>query len=95
VEVVKFEHNGIKSSVYEVKDMLDSSDVVHRIQEVCCNIDLVLLCIKMPETRFTEGDENHVNIKLLEESLGPNIWKKTVYRWCSQIPMLFLSLKRN
>ena len=83
----EFEHNGIKGVVYDTKGMLDSSnsrsEVIQQIRVTYADVDLVLLCIRMPEARFEDHDDQGQIIKLLEVSLGPDVWKKTV------VPLVF------
>ena len=53
------------------------SEVIQQIRAAYADVDLVLLCIQMP-ARFEDHDDQSQIIKLLEESLGSGMWKKTV-----------------
>ena len=78
----KVDHNGITATVYDTPGLLDSSldqsVIVRHIQEVFSNVDLLLLCIRTADSRFINDDENNRIIKLLEDSLGKGVWRKTL-----------------
>ena len=82
VKEYKFENNGITGVVYDTPGLLDSTldqdEIIGQIREAFSKVDLLLLCIRNSETRVIEGDENNTIIKLLEESLGESVWRKTL-----------------
>ena len=43
------------------------------VRDAYSKVDLLLLCIKMTDTRFVEGDENNA---IIQKSQGKEVWKK-------------------
>jgi len=76
----EFEHNGITGIVYDPPGLLDScldENIIRQIQETFAKVDLLLLCIKFSD-KFIEDDENNKIIRMLEEWLGKDMWRKTL-----------------
>ena len=78
----KIKNNGITYIVYDTPGLLDSAldqdEIMSKIREVHSRVDLLLLCIRSAETRMIDGDDNNTIIKQLEESLGKEVWRKTL-----------------
>ena len=80
VKDYKLEHNRITARVYDTPGLLDPTlqeETMSKIEAAYSEVDLLLLCIRITNDRFIEGDENNTIIDLLEKS-GEKIWRKTL-----------------
>ena len=82
VESYEFTHNGVRSVIWDTPGLLDSTlnqdTVLRDIMKIYHDIDLFLLCIRMPDGRLIKDDDNHKIIEILENKFGKDIWSKTL-----------------
>ena len=66
-----------------VSNLPDSSvkehEVIQVLQEKCLNIDLLIYCVKMTETRFTPNNPDELAMEKITRALGKDSWKKAVF----------------
>ena len=76
--------DGIQVNVWVSSQLQDSSatdeqQYLEDLKAQCSNVDLVLYCIKMTETRFTPGNPDDVAITKISQALGNRVWEKTIF----------------
>ena len=60
-------------------DYADEEQYKRDLKTKCGEVDLIIYCLKMTETRFTPGNPDEVAMEKLFEALGPDSLKKTVF----------------
>ena len=76
--------DGIQVNVWVSSQLQDSSatdeqQYLEDLKAQCSNVDLVLYCVKMTETRFTPGNPDDVAITKISQALGNRVWEKTIF----------------
>ena len=76
--------DGIQVNVWVSSQLQDSSatdeqQYLEDLKAQCSNVDLVLYCVKMTETRFTPGNPDDVAITKISQALGNRVWEKAIF----------------
>ena len=67
------------STQLQHQDYNDEKQYKRDLKEKCGEVDLIIYCLKMTETRFTPGNPDEVAMEKLFKALGPDSLKKTVF----------------
>ena len=62
-----------------LQDGSNEEDVLQQLKKECSNVDIILYCIKMTETRFTPDNPDAIAIQKITEALGSECWKKAIF----------------
>ena len=75
--------NDTKVTVWISSSFQDGCDneeeILKKLKEKCSNLDLIIYCIKMTETRFTSENPDAVAISKITRALGSDCWQKAVF----------------
>ena len=61
------------------QDGSNKEEVFQQLKKECSNVDIILYCIKMTETRFTPDNPDAIAIQKITETLGSECWKKAIF----------------
>ena len=67
------------STQLQHQDYNDEKQYKRDLKEKCGEVDLIIYCLKMTETRFTPGNPDEVAMEKLFNALGPDSLKKTIF----------------
>ena len=74
--------HGIQVRIWDTPGLLDpeidSKEILRQVKEQFQDVDLVLFCINMTETRMYENGDEATMIKMITEILGQDIWNKAL-----------------
>lgn len=84
LEKYKKDKDGINVAVWDTPGLQDGTeyqdDYIQQMKQQCTEVELMMYCVKMSETRFVRGNENPdvVAMKKLTVAFEPDFWQKAI-----------------